>query len=66
MEKTKEMTLKHRLQKLSEEPTPFFHSLLAWSIPITLQNCDIDLNLLMSKQNFKFFAISFIIIKICL
>ena len=27
MEKTKKLTLKQRLQKLSEEPTPFFHSL---------------------------------------
>lgn len=27
MEKTKELTLKQRLQNLSEEPTPFFHSL---------------------------------------
>ena len=27
MEKNKEMTLKQRLQNLSEEPTPFFHSL---------------------------------------
>lgn len=27
MEKTKELTLKQRLQNLSEAPTPFFHSL---------------------------------------
>ena len=28
MEKTKELTLKQRLQNLSEEPIPFFHSLI--------------------------------------
>ena len=35
MEKTKEMTLKHRLKKLSEEPTPFFHSLTPFAAGYT-------------------------------
>ena len=35
MEKTKEMTLKQRLQKLSEEPTPFFHSLTPFAAGYT-------------------------------
>lgn len=35
MEKTKEMTLKQRLQKLSEEPTPFFHSLTPFAAGFT-------------------------------
>ena len=35
MEKTKEMTLKQRLQKLSEETTPFFHSLTPFAAGYT-------------------------------
>ena len=35
MEKTKELTLKQRLQKLSEEPTPFFHSLTPFAAGYT-------------------------------
>lgn len=35
MEKTKEMTLKQRLQNLSEEPTPFFHSLTPFAAGFT-------------------------------
>ena len=35
MEKTKELTLKQRLQNLSEEPTPFFHSLTPFSAGYT-------------------------------
>ena len=35
MEKTKDMTLKQRLQKLSEAPTPFFHSLTPFAAGFT-------------------------------
>ena len=35
MVKTKEMTLKQRLQKLSEEPIPFFHSLTPFAAGFT-------------------------------
>ena len=35
MEKTKKLTLKQRLQKLSEEPTPFFHSLTPFAAGYT-------------------------------
>ena len=35
MEKTKELTLKQRLQKLSEEPIPFFHSLTPFAAGYT-------------------------------
>lgn len=35
MEKTKEMTLKQRLQNLSEEPIPFFHSLTPFAAGFT-------------------------------
>ena len=35
MKKTKELTLKQRLQKLSEEPTPFFHSLTPFAAGYT-------------------------------
>ena len=35
MEKTKNLTLKQRLQKLSEEPTPFFHSLTPFAAGYT-------------------------------
>lgn len=35
MKKTKELTLKQRLQKLSEEPTPFFHSLTPFAAGFT-------------------------------
>lgn len=35
MEKTKELTLKQRLQKLSEAPTPFFHSLTPFAAGFT-------------------------------
>lgn len=35
MEKTKEMTLKQRLQNLSEEQTPFFHSLTPFAAGFT-------------------------------
>lgn len=35
MEKTKELTLKQRLQKLSEEPIPFFHSLTPFAAGFT-------------------------------
>ena len=35
MEKTKNLTLKQRLQKLSEEPTPFFHSLTPFAAGFT-------------------------------
>ena len=35
MEKTKELTLKQRLQNLSEEPTPFFHSLTPFAAGYT-------------------------------
>lgn len=34
-EKTKEMTLKQRLQNLSEAPTPFFHSLTPFAAGYT-------------------------------
>lgn len=35
MEKTKKLTLKQRLQKLSEEQTPFFHSLTPFAAGYT-------------------------------
>ena len=35
MEKTKKITLKQRLQNLSEAPTPFFHSLTPFSAGYT-------------------------------
>ena len=35
MVKTKELTLKQRLQNLSEEPTPFFHSLTPFAAGFT-------------------------------
>ena len=35
MEKTKNLTLKHRLQNLSESPTPFFHSLTPFAAGYT-------------------------------
>ena len=35
MEKTKELTLKQRLQNLSEEQTPFFHSLTPFAAGFT-------------------------------
>lgn len=35
MEKTKKLTLKQRLQNLSEEPTPFFHSLTPFAAGYT-------------------------------
>ena len=35
MEKTKKLTLKQRLQKLSEAPTPFFHSLTPFAAGYT-------------------------------
>ena len=35
MGKTKELTLKQRLQNLSEEPTPFFHSLTPFAAGFT-------------------------------
>lgn len=35
MEKTKKITLKQRLQKLSEAPTPFFHSLTPFAAGFT-------------------------------
>ena len=35
MEKTKKLTLKQRLQKLSEEPIPFFHSLTPFAAGYT-------------------------------
>lgn len=35
MEKTKELTLKQRLQNLSEAPTPFFHSLTPFAAGFT-------------------------------
>lgn len=35
MEKTKGMTLKQRLQNLSEAPTPFFHSLTPFAAGFT-------------------------------
>lgn len=35
MEKTKDMTLKQRLQNLSETPTPFFHSLTPFAAGYT-------------------------------
>lgn len=35
MKKTKELTLKQRLQNLSEAPTPFFHSLTPFAAGFT-------------------------------
>ena len=35
MEKTKKLTLKQRLQNLSEEPIPFFHSLTPFAAGYT-------------------------------
>ena len=35
MVKTKKLTLKQRLQNLSEEPTPFFHSLTPFAAGFT-------------------------------
>lgn len=35
MENTKKITLKQRLQKLSEEPIPFFHSLTPFAAGFT-------------------------------
>ena len=35
MEKTKNLTLKQRLQNLSESPTPFFHSLTPFAAGFT-------------------------------